>query len=121
MKFDCTVHYLLQNNSRNNVQRHRALSDYGAINLFIMLFFIIPADDEAYNDSADDGSDSDFEDIPYPSSYVVRDDDPDLPDTVTKLTSLDGCKVYLVGTAHFSQSSQDDVAKVTRDWYSDWG
>ena len=71
----------------------------------------VSADDENYIDSADE-FDSDIEDIPYPSSYVERDGDPDLPDTVTKLTSLDGCKVYLVGTAHFSQSSQDDVAKV---------
>lgn len=35
-----------------------------------------------------------------------------LPDTVTQLTSKDGVKVYLVGTAHFSQESQEDVAKV---------
>lgn len=36
-----------------------------------------------------------------------------LPDTVTQLTSKDGVKVYLVGTAHFSTESQEDVAKVT--------
>ncbi|KXJ26500.1 traB domain-containing protein [Exaiptasia diaphana] len=35
----------------------------------------------------------------------------DLPETVTKLTTADGCIVYLVGTAHFSKESQDDVAK----------
>ena len=35
-----------------------------------------------------------------------------LPETVTQLTSKDGVKVYLVGTAHFSQESQEDVAKV---------
>nr|SVE80886.1 EOG090X0AQH [Daphnia magna] len=34
-----------------------------------------------------------------------------LPETVTQLTSKDGVKVYLVGTAHFSQESQEDVAK----------
>lgn len=35
-----------------------------------------------------------------------------LPSTVTQLTSKDGVKVYLVGTAHFSHESQEDVAKV---------
>ncbi|XP_057371312.1 uncharacterized protein LOC130692251 isoform X2 [Daphnia carinata] len=34
-----------------------------------------------------------------------------LPETVTQLTSKDGVKVFLVGTAHFSQESQEDVAK----------
>jgi hypothetical protein len=37
-----------------------------------------------------------------------------LPDTVSQLTSKDGVKVYLVGTAHFSLESQEDVAKVKR-------
>ena len=37
---------------------------------------------------------------------------PELPETVTKLDTPEGCKVYLVGTAHFSKESQDDVAKV---------
>ena len=70
------------------------------------------ADEDEDYDSADE-SGSDFEDIPYPSSYLERDTDLDLPETVTTLTSPDGCKVYLVGTAHFSHTSQDDVAKVT--------
>lgn len=35
-----------------------------------------------------------------------------LPDTVSQLTSKDGVKVFLVGTAHFSTESQEDVAKV---------
>ncbi|XP_046440888.1 uncharacterized protein LOC124191811 isoform X2 [Daphnia pulex] len=34
-----------------------------------------------------------------------------LPETVSQLTSKDGVKVYLVGTAHFSLESQEDVAK----------
>ena len=38
--------------------------------------------------------------------------DTDLPDTVTLLTTHEGCKVYLVGTAHFSLESQNDVSKV---------
>lgn len=36
-----------------------------------------------------------------------------LPDTVTELTSKEGVKVYIVGTAHFSTESQEDVAKVS--------
>uniref|UniRef100_A0A646QG71 TraB domain-containing protein n=1 Tax=Hemiscolopendra marginata TaxID=943146 RepID=A0A646QG71_9MYRI len=42
---------------------------------------------------------------------LERDPNPILPDTVTKLETMDGSKVYLVGTAHFSLESQDDVAK----------
>lgn len=39
--------------------------------------------------------------------------DNNLPETVTLLTHKEtGAKVYLVGTAHFSKESQDDVAMV---------
>lgn len=34
------------------------------------------------------------------------------PDTVTVLKSSNGSVVYLVGTAHFSKESQEDVAQV---------
>jgi len=39
--------------------------------------------------------------------------DEKLPETVTLLTTSDGGKLYLVGTAHFSVESQNDVSKVT--------
>jgi hypothetical protein len=35
-----------------------------------------------------------------------------LPETVTLLTAPEGGKLYLVGTAHFSIESQNDVSKV---------
>ncbi|CAH0389563.1 unnamed protein product [Bemisia tabaci] len=38
----------------------------------------------------------------------------DLPSTVRVLEGKNGNKVYLVGTAHFSRESQDDVSKVIR-------
>lgn len=38
-----------------------------------------------------------------------------LPETVTLLTMPNGCNVYLVGTAHFSEKSQEDVANVIRN------
>jgi hypothetical protein len=37
---------------------------------------------------------------------------PDLPETVTRLTASDGSLLYLVGTAHFSDSSKQDVSMV---------
>lgn len=37
-----------------------------------------------------------------------------LPDTVTRLRTAEGSDVYLVGTAHFSLESQEDVAKTIR-------
>lgn len=41
--------------------------------------------------------------------------DKNLPDTVTVLDTPFGSKVYLVGTAHFSHESQDDVSLVIRN------
>ncbi|XP_011306769.1 traB domain-containing protein isoform X1 [Fopius arisanus] len=35
-----------------------------------------------------------------------------LPETVTLLTTPDGAKVYLIGTAHFSEESQNDVSLI---------
>ena len=42
----------------------------------------------------------------------LRQASPDLPETVTRLTASDGSLLYLVGTAHFSDSSKQDVSKV---------
>lgn len=39
--------------------------------------------------------------------------DEKLPETVTLLTAPNGGKLYLVGTAHFSVESQNDVSKVS--------
>ena len=47
-----------------------------------------------------------------PSLRVERTENPDLPDTVTHLTTEEGANVYLIGTAHLSEESQQDVAKV---------
>ncbi|XP_043238532.1 uncharacterized protein LOC122390029 [Amphibalanus amphitrite] len=49
--------------------------------------------------------------------YTGRPGDPELPegidaDTVTVLTNEYGCKAWLIGTAHFSKKSQEDVAKL---------
>ncbi|GBP63175.1 TraB domain-containing protein [Eumeta japonica] len=41
--------------------------------------------------------------------------DKGLPNTVTVLDAPDGGKVYLVGTAHFSLESQDDVSRVIQE------
>lgn len=38
--------------------------------------------------------------------------DEGLPSTVTVLNAPDGGKVYLIGTAHFSLQSQEDVSRV---------
>lgn len=43
---------------------------------------------------------------------------PALPSTVTELDTEDGSKVYVVGTAHFSDSSKKDVVKVVLNWKS---
>ncbi|XP_050342884.1 traB domain-containing protein-like isoform X1 [Nymphalis io] len=43
---------------------------------------------------------------------VAKQSEDGLPSTVTVLDAPDGGKVYLVGTAHFSLESQEDVSKV---------
>ncbi|XP_071659496.1 traB domain-containing protein isoform X2 [Patagioenas fasciata] len=40
---------------------------------------------------------------------------PTLPSTVTELDTEDGSKVYVVGTAHFSDSSKKDVVKTIQE------
>ncbi|XP_075065005.1 traB domain-containing protein isoform X1 [Mixophyes fleayi] len=40
---------------------------------------------------------------------------PSLPGTVTELSTEEGSKVYIVGTAHFSDSSKQDVAKTIQE------
>lgn len=42
----------------------------------------------------------------------VEEFDKNLPHTVTRLMTANGSVVYLVGTAHFSRESQDDVSLV---------
>lgn len=46
---------------------------------------------------------------------TIEEFDANLPETVSILTTPFGSKVYLVGTAHFSQESQDDVSLVIRN------
>ena len=46
------------------------------------------------------------------SSSEERSENIQLPDTVTKLMTPYRSTVYIVGTAHFSESSQEDVRKV---------
>ena len=71
---------------------------------------------EGHNDVNDGDSnyedEEDPDDIPYPGLTLQRNPNPNLPETVTILETEDGGKVYVVGTAHFSHSSQEDVAKV---------
>lgn len=49
----------------------------------------------------------------------VRKVNPELPETVTMLKTQDGSVVYLVGTAHFSLESQEDVAKTIQETQPD--
>jgi len=78
---------------------------------------------DADEEFLDNGEDSDVEaaqqlprprELLYPSLHIERslEELSDLPSTVELLSTQDGCRVYLVGTAHFSESSQQDVIKV---------
>lgn len=49
----------------------------------------------------------------------VRKANPELPETVTVLKTQEGSVVYLVGTAHFSLESQEDVAKTIQETQPD--
>ncbi|KAK3101705.1 hypothetical protein FSP39_005707, partial [Pinctada imbricata] len=68
-------------------------------------------DDDDYETIS--GEESDVEDnveLTYPPP--LRQSNPELPPTCTVLETQFGSKVYLVGTAHFSMESQEDVARV---------
>lgn len=58
-----------------------------------------------------------YGDVESSSSNKSEDDfDNNLPETVTLLTYKEtGAKIYLIGTAHFSKESQEDVEKVIRN------
>ncbi|XP_005109412.1 traB domain-containing protein [Aplysia californica] len=60
-------------------------------------------EDENYTDEEPEADSASLVRMPVPES--------ELPDTVTVL-ERGGCRLYLVGTAHFSKESQEDVARV---------
>ncbi|XP_042901587.1 traB domain-containing protein isoform X2 [Parasteatoda tepidariorum] len=70
------------------------------------------SEDESENDR------SGFEDTLYPTAmkwkFRSTQSIEDLPNTVTVLETKNGSKVFVVGTAHFSLESQEDVAKTIR-------
>lgn len=68
------------------------------------------------SDIEDNDSDLDTKITILPTSLLAYDTsiDKNLPDTVTLLTTPAGAKVYLIGTAHFSLESQEDVSKIIR-------
>lgn len=69
------------------------------------------------SDVEDNDSETELKEPPEPVITELSYDatiDKNLPDTVTLLTTPEGSKVYLVGTAHFSKESQEDVAKIIR-------
>ncbi|XP_001653346.2 traB domain-containing protein [Aedes aegypti] len=72
---------------------------------------LLPADDDQPTEPGHSQSQKDTIKI-YNS---VEEFDKNLPDTVTLLTTPFGSKVYLVGTAHFSENSQNDVSLVMRN------
>lgn len=65
-------------------------------------------------------SDNNFEEIVNPEDLPsaeskpisIEEFDKNLPETVTLMKGPTGSKVYLIGTAHFSEQSQNDVATV---------
>ncbi|XP_026879959.1 traB domain-containing protein [Electrophorus electricus] len=59
-------------------------------------------------------SDSEAVEVLWQMRAQRRQASPDLPDTVTRLTTPEGSVVYLVGTAHFSDSSKKDVVTTIR-------
>ncbi|XP_037294906.1 traB domain-containing protein-like [Manduca sexta] len=66
-------------------------------------------DSPSDNQIADSNPECDMEEIP---DLPV---DEGMPSTVTVLEAPDGGKVYLIGTAHFSLQSQEDVSRVIQE------
>ncbi|KAG5889598.1 hypothetical protein JTB14_024019 [Gonioctena quinquepunctata] len=77
----------------------------------------VKIDTSSENGSGSDKSDTieilGYGDVGSSSDKSEEDFDNNLPETVTLLKhEKTGAKVYLIGTAHFSEESQEDVAKV---------
>ncbi|XP_062860834.1 traB domain-containing protein [Trichomycterus rosablanca] len=80
------------------------------------------SEDESVGTSEDDTqsryslglSDSEAVEVLWQMRAKRRQPQPNLPETVTRLSTPDGSVVYLVGTAHFSDSSKNDVATTIR-------
>ncbi|XP_048740428.1 traB domain-containing protein-like [Ostrea edulis] len=66
--------------------------------------------DESYDTISGEETDTEDNVDPYPVRH--REENPDLPETCSILETKHGSKVYLVGTAHFSAESLNDVSKV---------
>ncbi|MEE6481112.1 hypothetical protein FKM82_012756 [Ascaphus truei] len=81
----------------------------------------MPSTDASEDGQADsseippDISDADAFRILWEMKMKKRQTKPSLPDTVTELVTEDGSKVYIVGTAHFSDSSKQDVVKTIQE------
>ncbi|XP_029471677.1 LOW QUALITY PROTEIN: traB domain-containing protein [Rhinatrema bivittatum] len=76
------------------------------------------ASEDGPNDASDiqrNLSDADAFQILWEVKMKKRQKQPTLPDTVTKLVTDDGGKVYVVGTAHFSDDSKKDVATTIQE------
>lgn len=72
---------------------------------------LLPADDDQQTEPGHSQSQKDTIKI----YSTLEEFDQNLPDTVTLLTTPEGSKVYLVGTAHFSENSCNDVSLVMRN------
>ena len=46
-------------------------------------------------------------------------ENPELPSTCTMITTPQGAKVFIVGTAHFSRQSHDDVSTIMKQFLPD--
>ncbi|XP_048355669.1 traB domain-containing protein isoform X1 [Sphaerodactylus townsendi] len=66
-------------------------------------------------DIAQNISDADAVKILLDMKMKKRQKKPSLPSTVTELATEEGSKVYVVGTAHFSDSSKRDVVKTIQE------
>ncbi|XP_069085733.1 traB domain-containing protein [Pleurodeles waltl] len=74
--------------------------------------------EEGPNDASDipqNISDADAFKLLWAMKMKRRQKKPALPETVTELVTEDGGKVYIVGTAHFSDSSKRDVVKTIQE------
>ncbi|XP_055605608.1 traB domain-containing protein [Uranotaenia lowii] len=74
---------------------------------------LLPVDDDQLTESGTSQPETSKEVIKIYNS--IEEFDANLPETVNLLTTPEGCKVYLVGTAHFSEKSQNDVSLVMRN------
>ena len=78
-------------------------------------------DDSEEEEDDDEGVEDEEKEKSFVDQMTQRPnmENPELPSTCTMITTPQGAKVFIVGTAHFSRQSHDDVSTIMKQFLPD--